>query len=229
MKQNTNNKNQNKAPRVSRFTSNTLSLRNLQRQVASIRGMLNSEQKTLQIIATNASATSAGTLTCLNALAQGTDDGSRIGNSVLPKSLICSFYTRYNTSSTDNFNFIRIILFRDLNDEADTAPTMAQLLATTTTNQLPVTQYNVLYQDRFVILTDQVMPLSLYQTNLAFQVTHTFNRSNVNSSYRFWHCTYNGTATTDVSKNALYALIIGSGSTNMHGYSYDIRFTYHDN
>lgn len=120
---------------------------------------INTESKYIDVAANAGIPIGTPTLQTLTAIAQGTDENNRIGNSVLLKhiNIRISFIPNF---TADAYNLMRYIIFVD-KQQSGTPPTAAQLLTTPGNIDSP---FNRNYTDRFVILKDKRLVAS--QTGL---------------------------------------------------------------
>lgn len=120
----------------------------LVKDVMMLKGLVNAEEKTLD----NATSVSIGTtaaITNLTLIGQGADRFNRNGNSIKAKSLYVSGLAYMNGSATSSV--ARIVYFID--HQADgTAPTQAELFATTSLNS----PLNIDNAGRFKVLYDKM-------------------------------------------------------------------------
>ncbi len=188
------------------------------------RNLLLPEVKHCDILNNNVSATSAAAFYHLTNIAEGTDDGERIGRSILATMLQFHGISRFNTSNTDTYQFVRYIIFVDTSDELATAPVIANLLDSTNATAQSVAPINSSYLDRYIVLHDVLHTLSTYVPYVQSKFAITFNQS----TYRISNTTWNGSTAAAYGKNHLWLCIIGSGTTNMHGSVTYTRCTYID-
>ena len=165
----------------------------------------------------------------MTGVAQGTGASDRTGNSILLKQLMMQFIVTWNSSNTDNPSYARIMLIRDLNDEADTAPTLAQILTYPTASSSFCSGLNMLYEGRFQLLEDQRFLINTTTRSQEKSFVHNFEPPNNNPTKNPWHATFNGANGTDTAKGHLYMVLIGSGTTNMNLVTYAGRLIYYDN
>ncbi len=195
----------------------------------SVAAIINSEGKYLDPNVASASATSNGTISCMTGVARGTGPSDRNGDSILLKEFSMKYLVKWNTSNTDSQSFIRFLLIRDINDESDTAPTLAQVLTYPTAPSSAVSLLNETFIDRFQLLYDKTHFLDAYHGGDIATFSVPFNPSQSNPTRNPWHTTFNGTNGTDTSKGHLYLIVIGSGTTNMNTFTYAGRLIYYDN
>ncbi len=196
--------------------------------VRSIASQINSEGKIYTTTASNSSATSSALITCLSGMAQGDDDNTRNGNSILPSGLRFTYSVQFNSSNTDSLKYVRILLFIDHNNNADTPMILGNILTQTSSGQLPISQVNHSYDDRVEPLYDHTHWLDAYHAQVSEKVKIGFNPPSLDLD-KYWHITYNGGTSSDTKSNNIYLVVIGSGTTNMHTFSYQSDLYYYDN
>jgi len=116
---------------------------------------INTEAKYLDVSYSGNLTITTPSITCITALAQGLTDITRIGNSLLAKSINIKY--RFNTSDTAQHIQTRIVIFVD-KLQGGTAPTLAQLMSDTASI---LSHHNKNYTDRFVILKDRIFDMNL--------------------------------------------------------------------
>lgn len=187
---------------------------------------INTEQKYLDVSAAVTTATFASPyIVNLSALATGTSDITRIGNSILCKDLsIRPRVIQLATASTLNKNYVcRIVVFVDKMQNG-TAPTLAQLMESTATI---MSKFNKDYTDRFVILHDNIYTMHPHYSGAEYRQDEIkyFNKLD-------FHTRYLGSTAADADQgpNALYIMYwpesTTSGDFNVGGYS---RLNFTDN
>lgn len=191
------------------------------RGLSMVKNLINVEDKMvdLQVSASTDSAT--GRVDCLTLLAQGTSDITRIGNKVLAKSIdINGFVTPHASSS---FGLVRILLVLDKQDGQGTAPTLAQILESTSAST--IAHMNKNNSDRFVILGNQTVYMD---TGAGYQRLQPFKFYKDLSDL---HINYDGANATqaNATSNHIYLATISNEPTNAPSVTFDSRFRYYDN
>ncbi len=194
-----------------------------------VASIINSEAKYLDPNVNSGSATSAGTITCLTGIARGTGPSDRVGDSILLKSVYIPIITKFNTGNTDSPSYVRYMLIRDLNDESDTAPTLASLLTYPTAPASALSPLNMNYENRFQLLADVLVCLDSSHGIQRDNIEYEFKPNQNNPTKNQWHAHFNGTNGTDTGKGHLYLITIGSGTTNMNTTTYAGRLFFYDN
>lgn len=188
--------------------------------VKALKGLINSEQ----IYRDVTSATTAdinGAIVALSPIAQGDDEGSRTGNSILAKTLEMSLYVQADTTPT--VTVFRFIIFQDRMNTS-TVPTPAQVLAVTGTSAVVVSPIlaTAHKNQRFKIIADVSHSFTGGAGHLAWKYDNVFKINN--------HIQFTGSATTDEGKNMLYMLVCSSQSAaNLPNYNSYFRLKYYDN
>ncbi|HAG6118910.1 TPA: hypothetical protein HFC92_005492 [Escherichia coli] len=177
-----------------------------------LKGIINSEKKTHEVGAALGVSTT-GNIIHLTGISIGDSANEREGNSIFMRSISARFNTTCNSSATSSF--IRMILIEDLQQVADTGPTMASVLQSdvmSSLNSTTIGRYKVLY-------------------NKLYTVNNTDKKSIVWTKY--WdikhHVRYNGSGVADIQKGGLYLLLLSSEATNTPTITYNIRLGYYDN
>lgn len=188
------------------------------RAVRGIRNLVNSEAKFVDANATNTPDTT-GVVNILTLIAQGTTDTTRIGNSVLSQSLDikCTFVP----SASATASFVRYIVFIDKYDGAGTAPTLANLLQATVSVQSFMNMDN---SDRFVVLRNDVVPLTLVGNNRAVY-------REIHLKLTDLHVKYDGTTAAQASctNNHIYFALLSNEAINTPSVSWVTRYRFVDN
>lgn len=95
-----------------------------------------------------------GTLQCLSLVPQGSTDVTRIGDKLMPTSLdICGHFVLPQTLANRPYSFVRMIIFRWLQDTDDTNPTVSDIVDYAGSDQVVLTSpvhdkrpdFNILY------------------------------------------------------------------------------------
>lgn len=165
-------------------------------------------------------STVAGTLApliSLNLIAEGDTSSQRTGNKIHVKSIRMNFQA-FATGNTDDIAGIRIIVIKDKQTAGSTYPAAGTVLFDPT--NITSNYNNQLYKDKIKVLYDKVVPLN--STGIAYNgaTTVVYNPAKTWSKWLFpnTNVLFNGSANTNVEKNALwvYAMIEGSGSVTLN-------------
>lgn len=180
--------------------------------VKTLQGIINSEKHFLN---SGASISPSTTAQVIHLSPVGQDDtiSGRTGNSILSKSLTGQFTCVTHASATASFT--RVIFLLDLQQVADTAPSISTILESDYISQLAIAslgRYKVLYNQ--LITNDNVQHKSqVRKINLRFQ----------------HHIRYNGTASTDIQKGGIYMVVLSNEATNTPTLAYNMRLGFYDN
>lgn len=210
--------------RVARGPSNYQSAMKLAntayRGVRYLKGLVNSEKFMHEIDLINTEIVVAGSLVHLSGIANGDTESTRTGNSIFIKSLY--FRIGMELAAADLTSFVRIILFIDKQQIADTAPTKADLIQANSGAVVSVFEpLNELTKGRFTILRDTMVTLDTAKGLTAFR--NYYIKLN-------HHVRFNGTASTDVQKGGIYALVFSDKATTAAPFvTWSSRISYHDN
>lgn len=180
--------------------------------------MVNVEQKKFDFGETSQAIPVGGDVVHLTAIAQGDNDGTRSGNSVLGQRLLINGNISINAAAT-NTN-VRILVIRDKQQVGDGTPAITDVLDASYADYLvaplnndTVGRFDILYDRRFDLHVDTEKATKL------FKISRSVNK----------HVRYNGSAGTDIQKGGLYMIACSSEATNTPTYTYYSRFTYTDN
>lgn len=178
--------------------------------------MINSEHKKFDASIASTPSGTAATITHLSGITQGDSDQNRTGNSLLAKSIYIQGRIVKHASATSTV--VRLMLIRDNQQVADTAPTTTEILDPSLgalidcpLNNETVGRFSVLYSRKFVVNADR--------SSTFFKVYKKMNS----------HVRYNGANAGDSQKNHLFWVAISDETTNVpnvHGIS---RLSYIDN
>lgn len=185
------------------------------RGVRYVKGLVNSEKYHYDTAFSSASIPSAGNITHLTSLAQGDTSVTRTGNSVLLKDCYVRLFMAINPAVVTQTR-VRMILFFDKQQVSDTSPSVTDVLAAASTESM----LNLNASGRFKIVYSREFVLSAYNNGSLV----------LNKFFKFsTHVRFNGTAGSDIQRNGLYVLFIGSEATNTPTVSGTFRIGYHDN
>lgn len=167
-----------------------------------------------------------GRIEFLSAIAQGTTDTSRVGDSILPKLLSVKMQLNQHATATDTK--IRIIFFID-KDHDGVAPVGPDLLA----NQDVLSFYNLDDISRFRILSDRVYTLKpdteVKYLHFNFRFNNPKRTNKVNN--KWYHIKYSGPTANieDLEGGQLMSYIISDQVTNTPTITMRTRIRYIDN
>lgn len=179
----------------------------LAKAIVPVVAAINTEAKYIDSSAGLSPTLASPSIVCLSQLAQGLTDKTRIGNSLLAKSIQWRIRIIQNLDQGGTygppFGSIRMLLFID-KLQGGTAPTLAQIMESTANN---LSMANKNYTDRFTILKDKV-----YSTTLNYAIPATTPAQSVIDFKGFkrldFHMRYLGTgaSASDNGPNALYLM-----------------------
>jgi len=185
--------------------------------VRKIRRLINVEKKYVDAANTDVISSTGnmfGGYPIVGFISQGDANTQRDGNSVLGQSIYIQHQFKQHTSATHTF--VRVIVFVDKQQVADTAPTSTMVLASDDVESM----YNYENKTRFEILSDKRWTFST--GSRAAVLTHytiPYNR----------HVRWNGTSATDYQKGQVWMLLISTEATNTVTADTRVRFTFTDN
>lgn len=193
--------------------------------------MLNSEKKHVDVTRANAVVTSAGSMTLLNGLTQGTTDVTRVGDDVKFTSSFLRMGIQHNSAVTSG-EFLRFILFRD-NQSNGAAPSGNDLLVTSSD---PFSPLNLDYSRRFKILKDKIYCTSDSGSNEAQYLKFFLDFSKVKPSHsskvNIHKTDYglgNAGTVADISTGAYYIWLCSNEAVNGPFVRFTNRLRYVDN
>lgn len=160
---------------------------------------LQAEVKELVQVQTAFSVTNTGNVLNLVPIAQGDGISQREGNAIRLKSLTMRHAFQHNIAGDIN-QFVRVILFCDKQQIADTSPSVTDVLETASY----LAPYSLASKGRFSILHDKYFRLNA-NTHNGLAMT---KKRKMTQLVR-----YNSSATTDIQKNGIYILLISSQAT----------------
>jgi hypothetical protein len=187
--------------------------------VASLRKLLNTELKFIDIINTAQSVGTTYSLFLMNGLTQGATVNEREGDTVKFSRLQNNVRFSINPSSVLGFVCVRALVVID--HQPNGAVFTASVLMGSTTNIL--SPINNTWCKRFTILSDEIITLSLNGPE-TFVWRHVQNL-NLHTEYGLG----NAGTIADISNNSLYFVIVSDDNTNMPTYDYWFRLQYVDN
>ena len=164
-------------------------------------------------------ATQSGTLTLLSGIAQGTDIGQRIGNSVFVTDIRISGRVAINSAVT-TFSTARMVLIRD-NENSGAAPVLSDILEATGSTVVTRSPKNYLNRKRFTFLYDELFVLAPGSASaLPIGVDMRINRE----------VTYRGTGNTvaAAAEGTLYLLVVSDEVGNAPNLTVYIQYQFTD-
>lgn len=186
-----------------------------------LKGLVNSEKFKHDLIGSGTHI-NTGTMTHLTGIAIGDGDGQRTGNSIFVRNVsIRGALIRPGPPAFTAMDVrVRMMLLIDKQQVGDTAPTPADVLASTGTSNSVYSHLNPATVGRFTILRSRLYALT--EDNPTIPINW-----NVNLRH---HVRYNGSTGTDIQRGGIYLLIITTAPSG-NGAAFDraIRVSYHDN
>ena len=184
------------------------------RGVRYIKGLVNSEKHHHDVALGSSDPTTSGSSHNITAIAVGDTISTRTGNSILMKSIAWRYCLEINASATRTQ--VRILIVKDLQQGADTNPTMAQVLENVAVDSL----LNIASLGRFTILKDETILLDNVNRSQVFRKGY-YPMSH--------HVRYNGTASTDIQKGGIYVMYMSNEATNFPTLDAEYRVSFYDN
>lgn len=183
-----------------------------------LKSVVNVERHYFDTSVVSASVTNAGSITCLNQIAAGTDAPNRIGNSILGKYITGKITVQDNATAGATEGFVRILIFQDL-ENIGTDPTLSQILQDT--SNPVVSPINIDNTPRFWVLVDKTYTVD------------DSNKTRVGKFYRLMiknaHIKFTGTASGNYAKNSLYLLAVSDDASNGPILTFANRLCFIDN
>ena len=179
-----------------------------------LKNLINVEKQKVDFTVSNGGVSTTPSVVHLSAIAVGDAEGSRTGNSLLSKYLYIKGSLLMNGSALATK--VRLVFIRDKQQVGDTSPGYTDVYEAANTlaflNKNTVGRFDVLFDKTYNLdtINNQVVMPDLYLK--------------LNS-----HIRYNGTASTDIQKGGLYAMIISDQATNTPTCSIFARLMYVDN
>lgn len=180
--------------------------------VKTLQGIINSEKHFTNTVLSHNTSTSAY-FSHLSAIGQDDSITGRTGSSILMKSLTGTIWLKQN--SLAEASIARVIIFLDLQQVADTNPTLSTLLEGNYQSQLAIAslgRYQIL-QDSMITLDNVSKKQSLIKVNQRFD----------------HHIRYNGSSASDIQKGGLYMLLLSNESAYSVSTDVNLRIGFYDN
>lgn len=193
-----------------------------------VASLINAEWKVKDLDSSTTPDTS-GSVIPLTFLAQGDTNGTRTGNSILPKLLSVRVRAILHASATASV--VRVIIFRDKNYDGAN-PAVNEVLEITG-NENYLSFRNLDFSDRFVIYKDWTLNLDEADTiDKTRSANIKFNTPAKGTRRKKWiHIEYDDTSAAQASskENQLLMLVLSNEATNTPTVHYKTRFRYLDN
>lgn len=193
----------------------TPSVRKVARSVRFLKSVVNTERKFIDTGVLSSGVNNTGTVVYFSGVAQGTDQQTRIGNSIKAMQVYVRGSMVMSASATTTI--VRMILIRDNNNQG-TTPLVGDILATADVNA-QLSQFN---GKRFTILADRCYNLDINNRRV---ISYTIFRK------LGFHIKYGGSsaAPSQQRDNGLFMLIISNEPTNLPSVTYNSRTRFIDN
>jgi len=180
--------------------------------ISKLRGLVNSEMHKLDMAASN-SVTTAGVIDPMCKVAVGDTYADRTGNSIYARALNIKGFCQLGASETSNI--IRLAIVHDTQQISDTTPALTDIYEAVSVNA-------------------HLAPATVGRFKVLYDKCYTFDANNVQRKWEInlpmrHHVRYNGTATTDLQKGALYFVQMSNYVTNAPVCAYKARLSFHDN
>jgi len=201
-----------KRPRKPRPTVATLA-----RKVSAIQNQI--EYKRVQTLNTTAPVV-AGSLFALNSVAEGDTSANRSGFRIQAKSLELRLEVTMNATTTAQNQFVRMVIFRDNQQQDSTLPTINLLMGAATSNSTDLRSW--VNRKRFKIYSDKTIYVgNTSEGRPAIVLTKLYKRLNFEMKYSL-------ATAASFNKNGLFCLLIGSETGNPPVIEFESRMTYSD-
>lgn len=167
-----------------------------------------------------AALTTDGLVQHISSVPQGDSDLTRDGNSIKCQSLLINAYITNN--ATEQSTAYRILVVQDKQQIADTAPTIADVLDPTGSNNL-IAPLNNETVGRFTVLRDIKGSISNLITGVPAEkfIKIYFKLRN--------HIRFNGANGSDIQRNGIYIMWTHTAGANYPTMAYTSRLTFTDN
>lgn len=186
------------------------------------------EKKRKETIATATPLNTAGTIVQLNDVAEGDTSITREGLKITGKYLFGRIFCEHNGSSTSYTN-VRMIIFWDKQQVADTAPTMAGTASSSVLSTASsISPLSNTTKGRYTVIWDRHLTLVGSPADDAGGALGATKYYKLNINLRNVVTRFNGSASTDIQKNGLYLGLFSSASTNAPSITYNLRYNYID-
>lgn len=178
-----------------------------------VKNVVNAEKNYLDTDITANYSTTA-TVTDLTSMAEGDDQGTRQGRSILAKSVFMRGYL--NMSSAATATSVRVMLVMDTMNQGD-APAYTDIVSA---NAIAAPLNVSAYPGRYRILYDRQFLLSINGNRM--KQIYCFKKLNN-------HVRFEGTGANTSTRNSLYFVCVSSEATNSPAISGYVRVGYYDN
>jgi len=167
------------------------------------------EKKRTHVTWTNAEVDWNGHRQYLDAMAQGTNEGERIGRMVTPHSFVGRFELLNSAASSAYRQVWTAFLVQDLQTVGDTHAAVSEIISGVGTAGAPMGLVNLANKGRFKIIRrweGSIGHAALESSVQYLSVYHKFRKGEVKN------IRYNGTASTDIEANSLMMVFVTSAN-----------------
>lgn len=182
-----------------------------------IRNVINAktETKITDVLYTNTLGSSSYLYDILQ-VSQGTGNiNNRVGMSIdLTKALVRLQLSVSYALTGQNYNNIRVLIVRDLQQRDNTLPAITDVLSTAT----PIAPLNYFNIKRFQILHDSIVTLNYYKPARFLDL-----RMSISGETR-----YSGISSATINKNGLYLILVEDNTSNPAAFNLWTRISYKD-
>lgn len=193
----------------------------VKQQLASLRRAvkhLAPELKLSDILLTQNNVTSAGTIQHITGIAQGTDSNQRVGNSINLRN-VSLHVTFTNGSEATAASAFRYAVVQDKQQITDTAPAVSDVFNSSDPKiTMPLQgsreRFNILWLSKPFTVNDMTNATRPFTREWTWSGSITID--------------YNGSATTDQQKNALYFIILTDSGASTADFTGTVRVQYTD-
>jgi hypothetical protein len=183
------------------------------------------QAKYIDAITTSPTAvTTSGVIGALFNVAQGTQDGQRIGDAIRVMTLTIGTLQAYAYNS-DVISHMRMIIFQWIPNIADAAPTIADILETPTTNSC-FSLLNVEHSPEYVILYDHLFSFAGTSTVPTDKSDHVIKNKRVKRPPK--SIVYEATSSSGSAGTVCLLLISDSSASPNPAINYSFRVWYKD-
>ena len=198
----------------------------------SIAQVINVEKKHYDCVPAITAVTTTPTFLNTTAMGQGTTDTSRIGNSVLSKSIQLRGYFAFNSAGATQ-QHIRCLLIRDSENTDSGTPTIGEILENVGGGweQKFTSPLNMKNSRRFRVLKDKVFTVDQYHAFKDIKIYYKFPilKDKQGRKIKGIHSTYGGAAPTDTCAGSIYWIFFSDQATNAPTHGVMTRYRFIDN
>lgn len=196
----------------------------------SIASVINVEKKHLDKESTGAYISTTPALSILTDMSQGTSDITRVGNSILSKSIQGRGFIYWNTGGAAS-QIMRVMIFRDAENTDGTPPNISNILETTG----PISSINsplkISEAGHFHIIHDKIYTVDAYRPMVKIKWFNKFPvlKDKQGRRIKGIHAKFNAGTTSAWAEGAIWLLVVSSSATNGPGIAWYSRYRFIDN